>query len=274
MFGYFRPDPACPIALRREYKKYYCCLCHALKREYGTLARWTLSYDVAFYMLLVAPEGFLQPVDKIRCAGTTLPLRQALAENTAQKAAALNLLLTFAKLEDDIQDENRTSARVMGSLLARPFRKAMEKEPRMWQILKEENEALRQLEEENGQLSRLEEVFARMMVRVARECFALSDPDRLACLEAAARWLYFIDAADDLDRDLAKGCFNPFTEYGSFAALKDRHYRFLTDHYAGLFADAPLLGGDSVERQIVDWFLCRTIPRTTVRVLTERGSGT
>ncbi len=53
MFGYVRPYT--PELLVREYTQYkavYCQLCRVLGQEYGPLARFSLSYDCAFYALL------------------------------------------------------------------------------------------------------------------------------------------------------------------------------------------------------------------------------
>ena len=50
MFGYVRPHRG--ELLVREYQQYkavYCQLCRQLGKDYGVLARLTLSYDCTYY---------------------------------------------------------------------------------------------------------------------------------------------------------------------------------------------------------------------------------
>ena len=59
MFGYVRPHRG--ELLVREYQQYkavYCQLCRQLGKDYGVLARLTLSYDCTFYaMLALGTQG-------------------------------------------------------------------------------------------------------------------------------------------------------------------------------------------------------------------------
>ena len=270
MFGYFKLDRECPREIFNDYKKYYCFLCRALQRHYGLAARFTLSYDVAFFLILVADEGYLDKIKKVSCLKSDDALRQALEHPISQTIAALNILLSAAKLEDDIQDEQSISSRVISMILSSAIRRAKKREPLMWEIISGEYAALRQLEAQNAGLQALEECFSRMMLRLAGECFGLTDPQRLSCLQTASRWLYFIDAVDDVDENLKEGSFNPFASYGSFAKLKNHHYRFLTDHMRGLYADVPRQPPTGMNRLIVNRILFRGIPDATVQVLTKR----
>ena len=60
MYGYIRAYK--PELRFREYDIYhgcYCGLCEALHRRHGTAARWTLSYDMTFLILLLT--GLYEP---------------------------------------------------------------------------------------------------------------------------------------------------------------------------------------------------------------------
>jgi hypothetical protein len=50
-------------------------------------------------------------------------------------------------------------------------------------------------------------------------------------LKAISKWLYFIDAIDDLDENIAEGTFNPFLEYKSFKNLKLNYKKVIIEHY-------------------------------------------
>ncbi len=273
MFGYFKLDRDCPPEIFNDYKKYYCFLCRALQRHYGLSARFTLSYDVAFFLILVSDDAYLGKIKKVECFKGGEALSEALAHPLSKDIAALNLLLSAAKLEDDILDEQSLSSRAVSLVLHRAIRKAKKNAPHMWEIISGEYAALRELERQNGDIHALETCFARMMLRLAEECFGLQDRERLAYLQTAAKWLYFIDAVDDLDENLKEGTFNPFASFGSFRELKNRRYRYLTDHIRQLYADTPRQTPDGMNCLITNRILFRGIPDTTVRVLTRRRKG-
>ena len=270
MFGYFKLDRECPREIFNDYKKYYCFLCRTLQRYYGPVARFTLSYDVAFYLILVSDDAYLGQIKKVSCLNRDKYLTKALEHPLSREIASLNILLSAAKLEDDILDEQSISSRVISGLLGRAIRRAKENSPHMWQIISGEYAALRELERRKADIHTLEECFARMMLRLARECFHLEDEERIAYLDTAARWLYFIDAVDDLDENLKEGTFNPFVQYGSFRELKDHHYIWLTDHIHGLYANTPRQTATGMNGLITNRILFRGIPDATVRVLTRR----
>ena len=270
MFGYFKLDRECPREIFNDYKKYYCFLCRALQRHYGLAARFTLSYDVAFFLIMVAEEDYLAKIKKVSCLKSDDALRQALEHPLSQTIAALNILLSAAKLEDDICDEQKFSSKVISGILSSAIRRAKKNEPLMWEIISGEYDALRQLEAQNAPLEALESCFSRMMLRLATECFRLEDAGQLACLETASKWLYFIDAVDDVDENLEEGSFNPFASYGSFAKLKNHNYLYLTRHMQQLYAHIPRQTPTGMNRLIVSRILFRGIPDATVQVLTRR----
>lgn len=270
MFGYFKLDRDCPPEIFNDYKKYYCFLCRALQRHYGLTARFTLSYDVAFFLILVSDDAYLSKIKKVECLKGSEALSEALSHPLSRDIAALNLLLSAAKLEDDILDEQSLSSRAVSLLLCRAITKAKKNAPHMWKIISGEYASLRELERQQADIHALEDCFARMMLRLAQECFDLRDSERLAYLQTAAKWLYFIDAVDDLDENLKEGTFNPFASFGSFHELKDLRYRYLTDHIQALYANTPRKEPDGMNCLITNRILFRGIPDTTVRVLTRR----
>lgn len=266
MFGYFKMDADCPTAVGEHYKKYYCFLCRALEKYYGQLSRCLLSYDVALLLLLFSEEGFLSQVPKIGCIRKTPQLKQSLTDAAAKKIATLHILLIAAKLDDDIRDEGGFVAKAAKTAAAGHIAKAKKTDPKMWQIIKEEYIALHELEKQNGALEALEQQFARMMVRVGTERFGLSDPEKIAALELAARWLYFIDAVDDLDENRKEGTFNPFVGCGSFRELKNRRYLELSAHFQQLYRDVKKLPGEE-NALVLNYILFTKVPTETIRVL-------
>ena len=220
MFGYVRPFK--PELLVREYSQYkavYCQLCRVLGQEYGPLARFTLSYDCSFYaMAALSLSGEKPREERARCVMNPLKACTYLPApgEAYQNAAALCVLLTYHKLRDNLQDQG--FFRSFGSrLLSLPARSMAKKAGRRfpWLAAAVENamEAQRLAESEAAgpdpcaepTAKLLEEVFGRLAgcdekLRPALESFGYF----------LGRWVYLMDAADDLAQDLKEGSFNPF----------------------------------------------------------------
>lgn len=220
MFGYVRPYKS--ELLVREYDQYkavYCQLCRTLDREYGRLAKFSLSYDCAFYALLsLAVTG--EPVSQRagRCRANPLKkCRYLPAEGESyQKAAALQTLLTWHKLRDDRDDEGfwrSLGCRLLLPWVGRQARKAAARYPFLAEIAQEAVDGQAQAERDRAGLDACAEPTARLLSRLFGELAGDREGQRLALERFGyflGRWVYLMDAADDLAEDLKAGRFNPF----------------------------------------------------------------
>ncbi len=220
MFGYVRPNKA--EMLVKEYAQYkaaYCQLCKTLGQEYGPLARMALSYDCAFYALLaLSVTGGAVRERRARCVCNPLKACVYLEAEGEEykKAAALCVLLTFHKLRDDLGD--RSFFRSLGSRMLLPYvgrkaRKAEGRYPLLAQAAAEAMEAQRQAEAERAGVDPCAEPTARLLGTLFAELAQPEDRQRPALERFGyflGRWVYLMDAADDLREDLREGAFNPF----------------------------------------------------------------
>ena len=268
MFGYLKMDSQSSKELNQEYKKYYCFLCRSLQKHYGFAARFLLSYDLAFFLILCAEDGFLDQLEKVHCVKGSKALSGLLETAISRDIATLNVLLMAAKLEDDVIDDNALKAKIAKALFSPQIRKAKKAKPEAWDILMRDYDALRALEKNAASLEELEKQFSGMMCSIARECFGVSDAARMDALELGTRWIYFIDAVDDLDENIAEGTFNPLTAYGSFENLKNNHYGFLVAHFAQLYSKHPRVEG-SKSAAIINRLINSRLIECTVGVLTK-----
>ena len=219
MFGYVRPFKS--ELLVREYDQYkaaYCQLCRALKEHYGRAASFTLSYDCTFYaLLMLSTREARLSLHHGRCVMNPLKRCDFLESDgeAYHKAAALSVLLTYHKLRDNLEDDSFFKS--LGSRLFLPFvsrkaRKAAEEYPFLAQEAQKAMGGQRQAEENAGGVDACAEPTANLLAALFKE---------LACdsLQGAAlerfgyflgRWVYLMDAADDLLDDLKEGAFNPF----------------------------------------------------------------
>lgn len=269
MFGYFKLDKTCSAHIADIHKKYYCLLCRSLGKHYGPISRLFLSYDVTLFLIMLGDNLTLEEMGRVPCVGTTAPLKHACCQTAQKKCAALNLLLVAGKLEDDVLDENSLKSKLALFLFSGLFKRARRDFPDLWDMIHSKYEELRLLEKQNGSLADIETVFSDMMTGIARHCFGLEDPDRLHLLECASKWLYFIDAVDDLDSNLLEHTFNPLQEYDSFHTLKNHHYFELASHYQELFSNLQKASGGR-GTAVVNRIIFRGIPEETIRVLTRQ----
>ena len=209
MFGYVRPFKS--ELLVREYDQYkaaYCQLCRALKEHYGRAASFTLSYDCTFYaLLMLSTREARLSLHHGRCVMNPLKRCDFLESDgeAYHKAAALSVLLTYHKLRDNLEDDSFFKS--LGSRLFLPFvsrkaRKAAEEYPFLAQEAQKAMDGQRQAEENAGGVDACAEPTANLLAALFREL------ERFGYF--LGRWVYLMDAADDLLDDLKEGAFNLF----------------------------------------------------------------
>lgn len=193
------------------YRSYYCGLCRSLKKQFGNLGRLTLNYDMTFMVLLLAdlfdPETGYHTG---RCVVHPAKER-SMAENAViDYGAAMNILLAYYNMLDDWKDEKKTAARTAARRLEK-YIPAIEKQyPRqakailagMDELGREENKAPRDLDTAAN-------IFGRLLGQlfVYQNDFWAEDCRKFG--EALGRFVYWMDAYEDLPKDRKKGGYNP-----------------------------------------------------------------
>lgn len=219
MFGYVRPfKPQMRFCEYDAYKSIYCGLCRALGKQYGVMARMTLSYDGTFLALMSAA---LSTGSAKVCAGrcTCNPLKKCSfyqgADAGMAYAATVNVLLSAARCRDGMADDRgfkKLAAGLMLLCLRRAERKAILQEPDTARVIAEQMEAQRRLEEARCDVpDAAAEPTANMLAHFAAH-LARDDGERriLSVLGyQLGRWVYLADALDDLDDDRKHGAYNP-----------------------------------------------------------------
>lgn len=129
-------------------------------------------------------------------------------------AADESVILAYWKLRDSAQDDGLVGglpARVLSWLLKPSYRKAVELCPRFDRAVRDSLEELAKLEgEQCPSIDRTADTFARLLQAAAP---ATGDPGRdrpvSLLLYHLGRWIYLIDARDDLEEDKKTGAYNP-----------------------------------------------------------------
>ncbi|MCH3971828.1 MAG: DUF5685 family protein [Oscillospiraceae bacterium] len=228
MFGYIRPQK--PELLVREYETYhavYCGICKALGQQYGFFSRILLSYDSTFYALLLLSlqKDCCPGFQKGRCV--VYPLKKCVyctgAEEPLQQAAALCVLLSVQKLRDDRRDRGRAArlrAVFLLPLLHHSYRKAAKNYPWMEQAVRScmQQQSAAEKQPQAG-LDACAQPTAEMLSQILSHAVQKKMPAQQRIMQETGfflgRWIYLMDAADDLQKDAKSGDFNWFVfQYG------------------------------------------------------------
>ncbi|HCC34129.1 MAG TPA: hypothetical protein DEQ02_00220 [Ruminococcaceae bacterium] len=225
MFGYIKANkPEMRVKEYELYKAVYCSLCRELGRGYGPAARLTLSYDFTFLgVLLLAMEKDCPRFVKRRCAFNPLVKcnRTKNKSESLEFTSAVAMCMIYYKLLDDIEDSGfwgSVGKRLVYPLFALARRRAKKKYPEVDEII---GRAMKkQSEIERGSFEGTDRAGDPSAGALA-EIFALRAPDDTSkrvlyslgyCI---GKWVYLIDALDDIEDDLARGGYNPIAlKYG------------------------------------------------------------
>ena len=230
MFGYVRPAPDKLTAEEEQrYRALYCGLCRTLGRRYGQVSRMILNYDFTFLAALLSGPIEIQ---ERRCIASPVKKREVAAETPALDLAAdISVILTYWKIRDGASDSGglkRQGYRAAGGALSRAYGQAAECRPRFDAAARRELQRLAALEAARcPTLDEPADTFAALLAGIAGE---LEDPLQRRVMEQflyhLGRWIYLVDALDDLEDDAKTGNYNPillrFSLEGGTLAAPDR----------------------------------------------------
>ncbi|MCR5636731.1 MAG: DUF5685 family protein [Clostridiales bacterium] len=201
------------------YKSVYCSLCGALHKQYGIFAKNILSYDITFFCIMAAGLNGAKPcVKKGRCMFN--PFKKCFyctkQDKYLEMGAAFSVISFYYKLTDNIKDDGVFSK--LGCYMLLPFakryrKKALKKYPH-FDIILGDILAL-QAECEDKEFVSLDRCAHPSAVMLKRLMMTLAENEQNKCEYGEfgyylGRWVYLIDAIDDIKKDLKKNRFNPF----------------------------------------------------------------
>ena len=226
MFGYVKPHSAELLVKEYEfYKATYCGICRAMKHYIGNSSTVTLTYDSVFLALirmLLIDDSEIGVLGQ-RCIAHPLKKKAMLRINSATEYTARAFaILTYYKALDDNADER--GMRRFAVRLAKPYLGAYRRRADIDFIDKVCHEKLGAISAIERSAEKSLDTPARLFGELLGEIFSygLSGNDRLVYFEVGlhlGKFIYLADAAEDYEKDIKEGKFNP---------------------YANIYANAPL----------------------------------
>lgn len=217
MFGYITPDKGEMRVKEYElFRAYYCGVCKSMGRRFGPFCRLALNYDSVFLGLFLSSINKESiSVEREGCVANPLKKKWIVkSSKSIDFSADINILLTYHKLLDDWLDEKKLSSRVLQLLLAFGYNKAAKDNKEAENIIRESIKNLSGLEKERcPSMDKAAEPSADMLRQIAALGYNGEKESVNNAVKWAAynfgKWIYIIDAYDDIKRDVLKGCYNP-----------------------------------------------------------------
>lgn len=217
MFGYVKISENNISELDYEtYKSYYCGLCRALGKYFQPFSRLSLNYDAVFLFILLSSvycDGFSEK--QYKCIMHPFSKINIIEHNQISKYCIhINVMLTYFKIKDDIADDKNFKAYAAEFLFRNNYKKSCVIYPELIKKITEAIDKLHMLETEKCANPDLcADCFAEMLGFIYRPDF-IKDPITRRILYTVGynlgRWIYLIDAIDDIENDYKKKHYNPF----------------------------------------------------------------
>lgn len=215
MFGYVtaEKEQLTPEEWLR-YRSAYCGLCRTLEGEYGQVSRLTLTYDMTFLVLLLS--SLYEPEETAgarRCPAHPGKPRSYWVTEATGYAAGMNVALAYEKSLDDWRDDRSLLGKGGAAALKKAREKAQKAYPAQCAVIREELTRLQALEaEKRCDPDQTANCFGRIMAALL--CWK---KDRWSPLLeqmglSLGRFIYLMDAWEDLEKDLRKGRYNPLKD--------------------------------------------------------------
>ncbi len=273
MFGYIQPLK-CELKVREfeYYRAAYCGLCHALCERYGFKARFIVNYDFVFIGLLLSSDGRSgESISKKRCLVCPKG-RNCIKSFAYDTAADVSVVLTYLKLCDDVDDygfwKGFFKGRIPRFFLRRAFKKAKKSLPDYAEQAERLYKELCDLEKaRSASIDETADKFANMLATIPVEEKATGRIFK-EIFYHIGRFVYIIDALDDISEDYKKGEYNPIVcryELSSEVLsdeIKEKILITLEDSRQAILRAFELLGkteNENLLRNIIDYGMNNSI---------------
>lgn len=247
MFGYVKvAKDELKVREYNVYKSYYCGLCKTLKSEYGYLSRFGLNYDSVFLALLLSSvtNDDYDCKNEICIAHPTKKTPIMKKNDSLIYSAAVMMILTLLKLEDDIRDEKSIKAVITYCLLIRAKRKVKKRYRELYNTCRNQINKLSNLENNMCKnIDELSDCFANLLKILFAPDFINDEPSKRILSHIGymlGRFIYILDAYEDIEKDKKNNSFNPFN-LSSDCLNKDEIYDILSFNLSSMASSYELL---------------------------------
>ncbi|MBN1777893.1 MAG: hypothetical protein JW811_07195 [Clostridiales bacterium] len=257
MFGYVTANyKALSEEDREVYRRYYCGLCRALGRRYGNLSRMTLNNDMTFLLILLS--SLYEPDEKEgkgRCILHPVKRRAYIQSGLCAYCADMTVLLAYHKAMDDRSDDGGLKSTAGFTALKKPYREVKALYPQKADRIEGYLAEIGDYEAGDGQDI---DVPVNLSGKFLGEVFRYRDDawggDLQALGEGLGRFIYLMDAYDDLAADENRGRYNALGQYreqDDFEAFCEESLLMMIAECTSVFETLPLENHLSILRNVL-----------------------
>ena len=257
MFGYVLVNkPELKIKEFEAYRSWYCGLCRTLNKRHGLAGRLTLNYDMTFLIMILADlydekhecacaRCIVHPLDK-HCSART---------EATDYCADMCVLLAYYKCRDDWKDEHKLKACFAMTVLSRKAKRVAGRYPEKAAFIEKKMNMLDIVENaKNLPIDKVAKVFGEIMaeVFVYRDDFWKEDLYKLGFY--LGKFIYLLDAYEDVEKDMKTGDYNPFKEFYAKPGFDDQVLNLLLlmiGEATDAFERLPLVENTEILRNIL-----------------------
>lgn len=238
------------------YHSYYCGLCRSLKKRYGALGQVSLTYDMAFLVILLS--SLYEPETreaKTHCIAH--PFEKHLFRHNCftDYCADMNVLFAYYKCMDDWQDDRKLSGLSYGKLLKGAYQKIQSD---YGAKMKRIDALMRELSKEEHKQNEDVDRMAGLFGEILGEIFAVKKDeweDSLRTLGTyLGKYIYLLDAYEDVEEDIKKNRYNPLKKRYENPDFDEEVKTILTMMMAGCskeFEKLPVIDNAEILRNIL-----------------------
>lgn len=212
MFGYVTANSEeLKIKDYNFYRSCYCGLCRTLKSRHGFVAPMTLSYDMTFVVLLLSAL-YEDPFREGSCRCIVHPARKHTTRTNkwSEYAADMTILTAYHNLMDDWQDDKNAGHLAVAKTLEHAYQKVARQYP-------DQAEAVRLYMKKTVESEKRGDTDLDLVSGFTGEflgtLFAVEDDVWKESLYKTGfylgKFIYLMDALDDLEKDKKHGAYNP-----------------------------------------------------------------
>ncbi|MBQ3078775.1 MAG: hypothetical protein IJC48_02080 [Clostridia bacterium] len=239
-----------------RFKEVYCGVCTCLKGISGHTGRLALSYDCTFLALLL--NALYEPEEiagEARCITHPVRKRKYSVSEMTEYAADMNLLLFYLSALDGWEDEGKCVKYALSKLYQKNAEKVSLKYPHKTQVIQKELKRLHEIEKERvSDIDAPASCFGRLL----SEVFVWREDEWAHILRdmgyALGRYIYIMDAWDDLKKDEKASAYNPLSSIRCEEDYEERVHSILMMEIAECamaFEKLPIVQDAEILRNIL-----------------------
>ena len=212
MFGYITVDSESLSAEeKKRFRAVYCGLCRQLGLQFGVIGQTSITYDCAFVaMLLASLYEMAENSGELRCVPHPARRHTYVITPATEYAADLNIVLAYYHHLDDVKDDRSIIAGKKATLLKKHLPHIKNRRLRQYEAIEKSLEQLARIEKENILNP---DIPANCFGELMAELLVMHEDEFSPALRrmgaALGRFIYLLDACNDLHRDIKKGRYNP-----------------------------------------------------------------